>query len=202
MIEAAIVDRPVRTIRTDDFRETQGGTLHFHYLLEKRDGFVKSADGFDEHLGQLAEALANPRTSHKHNAAFIRSFIRPHGPSTPCTPIMSRQIEVLAHKHLKPRRAVPRRYLPINAAFSVIGGMVSASRRRMQREAITKFDQMYSELVAYKRDHGDCLVPRKWPENRHLGRWVYRRQKRLVKLTEDQTQRLNEIGFVWDPDAE
>ena len=27
MIEAAIVDRPVRTIRTDDFRETQGGTL-------------------------------------------------------------------------------------------------------------------------------------------------------------------------------
>ncbi|HJN47315.1 MAG TPA: helicase associated domain-containing protein [Acidobacteriota bacterium] len=202
MIEAAIVDRPVRTIRTDDFRETQGGTLHFHYLLEKRDGFVKSADGFDEHLAQLAEALANPRTSHSRNAAFTRSFIRPHGPSTPCTPIMSRQIEVLAHKHLKPRRAVPRRYLPINAAFSVIGGMVSASRRRMQREAITKFDQMYSELVAYKRDHGDCLVPRKWPENRHLGRWVYRRQKRLVKLTEDQTQRLNEIGFVWDPDAE
>ena len=72
----------------------------------------------------------------------------------------------------------------------------------MQREAITKFDQMYSELVAYKRDHGDCLVPRKWPENRPLGRWVYRRQKRLVKLTEDQTQRLNEIGFVGDPDAE
>ena len=57
-------------------------------------------------------------------------------------------------------------------------------------------------VLEYKERHGDCLVPRKWPENRHLGRWVYRRQKRLVKLTKDQTQRLNEIGFVWDPDAE
>ena len=202
MIEAAIVDRPVRTIRTSDFQETQGGTLHFHYLLEKRDGFVRSADGFDEHLAQLAEALADPNVSHTRNAAFVRSFVRPHGPSTPCTPIMSRQIEVLAHKHLKPRRAVPRRYLPVKVAFSVIGGMASRSRRRMEREAIAKFEQMYSELVAYKLDHGDCLVPRKWPENQHLGRWVYRRQKRLVKLTEDQIRKLDEIGFVWDVGSE
>jgi hypothetical protein len=80
--------------------------------------------------------------------------------------------------------------------------MVSGSRRRREREAIAKFEQMYSELVAYKLDHGDCLVPRKWPENQHLGRWVYRRQKRLVKLTEDQIRKLDEIGFVWDVGSE
>lgn len=130
MIEAAIVDRPVHTIRTSDFRDTQGGTLHFHYLLEEREGFVRSADGFDEHLNQLAESLADPGSAHSRNAGFVRSFIRPHGPRTPCTPITSRQIEVLANKHLKPRRAVPRRYALVNAAFSVIGGIASASRRR------------------------------------------------------------------------
>ncbi len=130
MIEAAIVDRPVHTIRTSDFRDTQGGTLHFHYLLEEREGFVRSADDFEEHLDQLAGSLADPDVAHRRNTAFVRSFIRPHGPSTPCTPITSRQIEVLANKHLKSRRAVPRRYLPVNAAFSVMGGVASASRLR------------------------------------------------------------------------
>ena len=31
-IEGAIVGRPVHTVLADDFRFTQEGTLHFHYL--------------------------------------------------------------------------------------------------------------------------------------------------------------------------
>jgi len=36
----------------------------------------------------------------------------------------------------------------------------------------SKFDEMYEQLVAYKDEYGDCLVPSKWPENPRLARWV------------------------------
>ncbi len=130
MIEAAILDKPVHTLRTRDFQDTQGGTLHFHYLLQDNGGFVRSAADYDEHIVQLSASLADPGSAHARNAAFVRSFVRPHGPGTPCTPILARQIEVLANKQLKPRRPVPRRYLPVQAAFHLVGGVASASRRR------------------------------------------------------------------------
>ena len=41
MIEAAIVGRPVHTVRADEFADTQGGTLHFHYLLPEQGGFLR-----------------------------------------------------------------------------------------------------------------------------------------------------------------
>ena len=56
---------------------------------------------------------------------------------------------------------------------------------------------MYKALVAYKREHGDCLVPQKWPENPPLGSWVAQRRYQTSKLTEEQIRKLDEIGFVW-----
>jgi len=57
----------------------------------------------------------------------------------------------------------------------------------------------YDELVAYKEEHGDCLVPLRWKENEPLGRWVPRQRAhwRDGKLSEDRTKVLDKIDFVF-----
>jgi hypothetical protein len=66
---------------------------------------------------------------------------------------------------------------------------------------------LFDELVKFKKDHGHCLVPHKYPQNPQLARWV-KRQRRQYKLklkgnktstmTDDRIKSLNDIGFVWD----
>jgi hypothetical protein len=56
-------------------------------------------------------------------------------------------------------------------------------------------------LTMYKEREGHCRVPRSHEENGfRLGGWVGRqRQHRIKTLSEACRQRLNELGFVWDP---
>jgi len=63
----------------------------------------------------------------------------------------------------------------------------------------TRFELRCKELAAYKNEFGDCLVPREWQENPQLGTWVHKRRRRRSYLTEAEFQKLDEIGFVWDP---
>eukprot|EP00984_Skeletonema_dohrnii_P010538 scaffold4110_cov77-Skeletonema_dohrnii-CCMP3373.AAC.3 len=70
-----------------------------------------------------------------------------------------------------------------------------------------RWDLRYKELVAYNDEHGDTLVPVKYPDNPQLGGWVrwqryqYTRKQRgeLSQMTDERIEKLNEIGFVWDP---
>ena len=65
----------------------------------------------------------------------------------------------------------------------------------------TAWAEMLAALVAYKQQHGDCNVPQRWPENPALGTWV-RTQRAIhaaAKLSVERIQRLDELGFVWDP---
>src|SRR5439155_21965522 len=57
-IEAAIVGRPVHTILAEQYRETQNGTLHFHYLVDPEFGHVHVARTLEEHAQQLERSLA------------------------------------------------------------------------------------------------------------------------------------------------
>ena len=43
MIEAAIVGRTVHSVLAEEFKDTQGGTLHFRYLLAENGGFLRVA---------------------------------------------------------------------------------------------------------------------------------------------------------------
>uniref|UniRef100_A0A7S4JV38 Helicase-associated domain-containing protein n=1 Tax=Odontella aurita TaxID=265563 RepID=A0A7S4JV38_9STRA len=62
------------------------------------------------------------------------------------------------------------------------------------------WEKRYEQLLEYKRVHGNCLVPYKYPG---LGYWVdglrksYRRGKRTRTLTDERIARLESIGFVW-----
>lgn len=87
------------------------------------------------------------------------------------------------------------------------------TRNRLSAEQIEKLDRlgfawspmeatwevMFSELVAYRTQHGDCNVPQCWESNRRLGIWVHsqRAAKKKNRLGTEQIARLNELGFVW-----
>ncbi len=79
LIEAAIVNRPVFTIKDAEFAATQDGTLHFHHLTSVNGGLLHSASGFDEHLAQVATALASPEEMVSKSHRFVETFVRPFG---------------------------------------------------------------------------------------------------------------------------
>jgi hypothetical protein len=89
MIEAAILGKPVLSLLSSEFSGTQDGTLHFRYLRRENGGCVLVADTVDEHLGQLAEVLRQPAVVRAETERFVASFVRPHGLSVPCTPILA-----------------------------------------------------------------------------------------------------------------
>ena len=63
----------------------------------------------------------------------------------------------------------------------------------------TQWETRFSELLAYKKEHGDANVPINWHTG--LGRWIssQRQSKKTGFLSITKIQRLNEIGFYWDP---
>jgi hypothetical protein len=105
MIEAAIVGRPVLSIRAPDFAGTQEGTLHFQYLLPENGGFVRVAETFDEHAKQLADALASPEAARQQTQRFVDRFIRPRGRHVEATPVVADTLEALALRHVRHRGA-------------------------------------------------------------------------------------------------
>ncbi len=104
-LEAAIVGRPVFTIRAPEFAHAQEGTLHFQHLAAAQGGLARVASSFDEHALQLAEAL-HGGASGAAGRDFVQSFLRPHGLDVDATTVFSRAIDGLA------RLAPPLERLP------------------------------------------------------------------------------------------
>ncbi len=102
MIEAAIVGRPVHTVRVPEFSETQAGTVHFRYLLPEHGGFLRVADSLPEHLDLLAETLTRPDLVADQIERFVGSFIRPRGVRQPATPIVASAVEDAARAAVSP----------------------------------------------------------------------------------------------------
>jgi hypothetical protein len=105
MIEAAIVGRPVFTILSPEYRDTQEGTLHFHYLLRRNGGPATLGRDFPEHLGQLAHLLSGDHHPALPDRDFVRRFVRPLGLHRPA---LATLIEALEEQMVAP----PPRPLP------------------------------------------------------------------------------------------
>lgn len=62
------------------------------------------------------------------------------------------------------------------------------------------WETQFQELVSYKQQHDDCLIPHN-SENKELARWVgsQRTLRKKGKLDADRIKRLDELEFVWDP---
>lgn len=103
MIEAAILGKPVLSIMTEDFAGTQEGTLHFRYLLPENGGFLRVASTLTQHASQLAEVLRDPGLTRERTLTFVNRFLRPHGMSLPCTPILADTLERVAAREPRAR---------------------------------------------------------------------------------------------------
>lgn len=93
MIESGILNKPVLTIQTPEFKGTQEGTIHFHHLVN--GGLLNVSSGLEEHLDQLGSILAGGESYLARIRKFIQSFVRPHGLDTECTPIFVEALENL-----------------------------------------------------------------------------------------------------------
>jgi hypothetical protein len=121
MIEAAIVGRTVHAVLADEFQDTQGGTLHFRYLLSENGGFLRVATSLDAHAAQLAETLANPAVGREACARFVRTFIRPHGMSVDATPVLVSALEQLAASGPRPATHMALASYPLRAVLWLCG---------------------------------------------------------------------------------
>ncbi len=69
------------------------------------------------------------------------------------------------------------------------------------------WSEKFQQLVEYKKEHGDTLVPQSYPDNPPLGIWVntqrsqHNRKQRgqASQMTDERKDKLNGIGFVWEP---
>jgi hypothetical protein len=96
MIEAAIVGRPVLTVRDPAFAHSQQETLHFAHLAGEAGGCALVAGAFDEHVAQLERVLTNPNERREALAAFVRTFVRPCGLDQQATRWLCDAIESVA----------------------------------------------------------------------------------------------------------
>jgi len=64
----------------------------------------------------------------------------------------------------------------------------------------TQWEEGYQHLVEYKEEFGDCSTPqRAIYRDFRLGTWVYTQRQKKTLLTPTQLNRLDELGFDWDP---
>ena len=128
IIESAIVGRPAYTVLAPEYAGTQQGTLHFHYLVAENGGPLQVAESFDEHLAQLAAALA-PGGAPARADEFLRRFLRPRGLERPATPELVDALEAQAARPA-PAPAVPDHPAWLPAALRVPATVAVVAERR------------------------------------------------------------------------
>jgi hypothetical protein len=91
------------------------------------------------------------------------------------------------------------------AQLMALGFVWEFAARGSAQEAA--WEAQLARLVAYKAAHGDCNVPRRWPEDPRLSNWVHDQRKRKRRLDcggpsagrpAARATRLTALGFVWD----
>ena len=60
-----------------------------------------------------------------------------------------------------------------------------------------QWEDMFTKLKEYNRQHGDCLVPRGYKEDPSLGLWVTTQRRRGDELDPTRREKLESIGFSW-----
>lgn len=96
MIEAAILRRPVFTVRDPAFAHSQQETLHFAYL---QSGCVTTAPTLPEHVAQLEAVFAGSASALDGSDRFVERFVRPLGIAAPATGHLCDAIERIAAVH-------------------------------------------------------------------------------------------------------
>jgi hypothetical protein len=131
-IEAAIVGRPVHTLLSDEFRETQRGTLHFHYLQADEYGLLHVAETFAEHAAQLEESLRG-RPDDGRNERFLRRFVRPLGLDVSASEIVADAVEELGARPAPAPARAPAAAPLVRPALRPFAARAEARARRARK---------------------------------------------------------------------
>ena len=159
MIEAGILGRPVHTILLPQFRDSQEGTVHFHYLLDESNGLLHAARSLDEHAEKLAAALEGRDPDPGRSARFVREFVRPRGLDRRATDVFVQELEALAALPAPQPIAVPR-WTPLirpvlqpfaNAAAERVRRLEEESRRRSAQRLEEHRQRKAPQLEAYRQ---------------------------------------------------
>jgi hypothetical protein len=161
MIEAAIVGRPVFTVLLPEFRSSQEGTIHFHYLLDDAEGVLRAARSLDEHVADLAAVLDGRGADPDRSARFVRTFVRPRGLEIPATVRFVDALEQLAAlPPPTPVAAPPWTHLvrPLLWPFA----LAAAARARRSRD---RFRRRKEQLLTEhrRRKAADTTRPQRQP---------------------------------------
>jgi len=87
------------------------------------------------------------------------------------------------------------------------GYLTAARKRRLDQIGFAwqlvgfQWEQMYSELIKYKKLYGHCRIPKKWAKNPKLALWLQNQRARAKHglLSTSRLRRLEEIGFSCNP---
>lgn len=113
MVESSIFEKPVFTVLDSRFKDTQTGTLHFHYLRKYQ--LIVEASSLEKHYQQLGDALDQPEMHRKRLRTFVQDFIRPFGLDVPATPKLVEFI--LSTKNLKQKEPSVQNYRRPNVVW-------------------------------------------------------------------------------------
>lgn len=66
---------------------------------------------------------------------------------------------------------------------------------------VTTWENMFTALYNYWQINGHCNVPQRYPNDPSLGQWVenQRQKHKKKKLAQNYFERLDALGFNWDP---
>lgn len=181
MIEAGIVGRAVHTVLTTEFAGSQGGTLHFRYLMDVEGGLLRVAHSLEEHLEQLGEAVAGGNWGQALRERFLQAFVRPFGLDVPASPLFVDAVESLT------RREAP---VPVrrSAADRVICALMFPLALR-------------SALARRLRNAPRVLVRRGRKARRALARRLRNARRALARRLRNGSSRLSRIARAGPPRA-
>ena len=161
-------------------------------------------------------ALVQPRIgSFSHHSAQQVAQVQPPQGNVPDRPSSSTQSassfsEPSAEASMPQAEAAPRKRPRSKSDKS---SKAAAAPRRKESPSLVpvaakdnKWLASFEQLVEYKKEHGDCIVPRGYSPNSRLASWVaeQRKQYKLLQdgkassITRERVERLNSINFAWN----
>jgi hypothetical protein len=148
MIEAAILGRCVHTILLPEFEHSQEGTLHFRYLLDIPERFLRVTRSLDDHARELARDIEGLEPKAVDNAPFLRKFIRPSGIDIRATDQFVSAIEQVATEPAPRPLAVPRWTFLVRP---FLWPFAQAAARRARRVDLAFREQKANRLADHRR---------------------------------------------------
>jgi hypothetical protein len=173
-IESAIVGRPVHTVLAEEFRATQEGTLHFHYLRADEFGLLHVGRTFEEHAEQLEESLRG-RADDGRNERFLRRFVRPLGLERSASESVADAIEELGRAPAPATDRGPLAAPLIRLALAPLArqaGKRSTRRLGDKSRDATPAKRLRRTVGRLRQDEGVSVVAGPWLED-EIGELLY-----------------------------